>query len=92
VSALAAAAVAACGSASASPAPRQGASLGAGRRAHAIHASTGAARGASRTGRRATRVHDSLPVDRYPIALTARWQMITTIGGRPAVWIAVRQG
>ena len=92
MSALAAAAVAACGSASASPGPRQGASSGAGRRAHATHASAGAARGASRTGRRATPVHDSLPVDRYPITLTARWQTITTIGGRPAVWIALRQG
>jgi hypothetical protein len=91
LSVLAAAAVAACGSASASPAPRQGASSDAGRRAHATHASTGAARGAARTGRRTIPVHDSLPVDRYPAALTARWQTITTIGGRAAVWIAARQ-
>jgi hypothetical protein len=37
-------------------------------------------------------VHASRPVDRYPVALTARWQTISTIGGAPGVWIAVRQG
>jgi Phosphodiester glycosidase len=89
---LAAAAVAACGSAGASPAPRQSSSSGAGHNASAADTSTGAARSASRPGKRATLVHVSLPVDGYPAALTARWQTITTIGGRPAVWIAVRQG
>lgn len=35
-------------------------------------------------GKGATRVHVSLPADRYPAGLTARWQTITTIGaGRP---------
>jgi hypothetical protein len=42
--------------------------------------------------RRATGVHVSLPVDRYPAAVTARWQTTTTIGDRPAVWIAMRHG
>jgi hypothetical protein len=37
-------------------------------------------------------VHASLPVDHYPAALTARWQTLTTIAGRPALWIALRQG
>ena len=88
---LGAAAVAACGSASASPAPRQHSSPGAGYSAHTTDTSTSVARGASPV-KRATPVHVSLPVDRYPAALTARWQTITTIGGRAAVWIAVRQG
>ena len=88
---LAAAVVAACGGTSASPA-RQGSSSGAGYSAHTTDTSTSVARSASRPGKRATRVHVSLPVDRYPDAVTARWQTITTIGGRPAVWIAVRQG
>ncbi len=89
---LTAAVVAACGGASALPAPRQGSSLGAGHRAHATDTSTSVARSASRPGKRATRVYVNLPVGRYPDPLTARWQTITTIGGRPALWIAVRQG
>ena len=31
-------------------------------------------------------------MNHYPRSLTARWQTITTIGGRPALWIARRQG
>lgn len=88
---LAAAAVAACGRASASPAPRQSSSSGVGYNANATDTSTSVA-GSASPGKRATRVHVSLPVDRYPAALTARWQTTTTIGDRPAVWIAVRQG
>lgn len=91
VAVLAAAAVAACGRASASPAPRQSSSSGVGYNANATNTSTSVARSVS-PGKRATRVHVSLPVDRYPAALTARWQTTTTIGDRPAVWIAVRQG
>ena len=89
---LAAAAVAACGSASASPAPRQSSSSGAGYSARTADTSTSVVRSAPRPGKRATLVNVSLPVDRYPAALTARWQTLTTIGGRPAMWIAVRQG
>ena len=86
---LAAIAIAGCGSAGASPAPRRGSSSGAGQSAGARGSST---RRVSRPGRRATRVHVSVPVDRYPAALTARWQTVTTIGDRPAMWIARRQG
>jgi hypothetical protein len=31
-------------------------------------------------------------VARYPASVTPRWQTVTTIGGRPAVWIALRLG
>jgi hypothetical protein len=98
---LAAAAVAACGSAGAALAPRHNSPPGGGHRASATSTSESVARGASRTrkraapvrvSQRAAPVHVSLPVDRYPAALTARWRRITTIGGRPAMWIAVRQG
>ena len=37
-------------------------------------------------------VHATLPVDRYPAGLTAGWQTITTIGGKPALWITQRHG
>lgn len=86
---LAAIAIAACGNAGASPAPRHGSSSGAGHSAGATGSST---RRASRPAQRPTRVHVSVPVNRYPAALTARWQTITTIGDRPAMWIARRQG
>jgi hypothetical protein len=92
LAALAVALVAACGRGSASPAPRQSSSSGAGYSAQTTDTSRSVARGASGAGERATRVQVSLPVDRYPAALSARWQTITTIGGRPAVWIAVRRG
>lgn len=89
---LAAAAVAAYGSASVSPTPRHNSSSDAGHTATVTDTSTSAARSASRPPKPTAPVHVSLPVDRYPAALTARWQTITTIGGRPAMWIAVRQG
>jgi hypothetical protein len=38
------------------------------------------------------RPRSTAPDDRYPPALTARWQTITRIGGRPALWIAQRSG
>ena len=89
---LAAVAVAACGSASASPGPGQGPSTGAGgHSARTIDTSTSGARRTSRPGQRATRVHVVLPVNRYPDALSDRWQTITRIGGRPGMWIAVRR-
>jgi hypothetical protein len=87
--AVLAAAVAACGSASASPASRQSSSSGAG---HSASATDTSRRSASRPNKPAAPVHVSLPVDRYPAALTAGWQTIATVGGRPAAWIAVRQG
>jgi hypothetical protein len=37
-------------------------------------------------------VHVTLPVDRYPAGLTAGWHTITTIGGKPAMWITLRHG
>jgi hypothetical protein len=86
---LAAIAIAACGNAGASRVPRHSSSSRAGHSADATGSST---RRASRPAQRATRVHVSVPVDRYPAALTARWQTITTIGDRPAMWIARRQG
>ncbi|MEA2197922.1 MAG: hypothetical protein QOJ25_1973 [Solirubrobacteraceae bacterium] len=47
---------------------------------------------ASRAPKRAAPAYPSFPVDRYPAALGARWQTIATVRGRPAMWIAVRQG
>jgi hypothetical protein len=88
---LAATVIAACGNASASPALRHNSPSG-GHSATATASSTSVARSASRLRPRAGAVHASVPVDRYPAALTARWQTITTIGGRPALWIAVRRG
>jgi hypothetical protein len=90
--AVLAAAVAACGGASGSSAPRHNSSSGAEQSASATGTSTGAARSASRPRKRAAPVHVSLPVDSYPAVLTARWQSITTIGGPPAMWIAARHG
>jgi hypothetical protein len=90
---LAAATVAACGSASSSSAPRQSSRSRVGRTSSGITGTSSSAVGsASVAGKRAAPVHVSLPADRYPAALTARWQTITTIGGRSAMWIAVRQG
>jgi hypothetical protein len=89
---LAATVIAACGSASASPALRHNSPSGGGYSASTTASSTSVARSASRPRKREAPVHPSLPVDRYPAALTARWQTITTIGGRQALWIAVRRG
>jgi hypothetical protein len=42
--------------------------------------------------RHIVRPRSTAPDDRYPPALSDRWQTITRIGGRPALWIAVRSG
>jgi hypothetical protein len=91
VAVLAAVGLAACGSASASFPPRPKSVTSAGHPADPTVTSTTTARPRTRAVR-AVRVHLSLPVERYPGALSARWQPITTVGGRAAVWIAMRQG
>ena len=86
---VAAAAVAGCGSASASPAPGHDTGSS-GPTAGVTDTSTNVTPSASQSSTRRSAVHVSLPVDRYPAALTAGWQTITTIGMRPAMWITVR--
>jgi hypothetical protein len=88
---LAATVVTACGSAGAPPVPRRSSSLGAGRSRIAAVAFKGAPRSTTRPRKHLAPGHVSLPVDRYPASVTARWQVITTIGDRAATWIAVRQ-
>ena len=65
---------------------------GAGVTAAAVASASPVPRSALRPRQHPAAVHVSLPVDRYPASVTARWQVITTIGGRPAMWIAARQG
>jgi hypothetical protein len=89
---LAAAAIAACGSARASPARRHASPSGAGQAAGARSTTTAVARSSPRVIARAAPVHVSRPADHYPVSLTARWQTITTIGGVPGAWIALRHG
>lgn len=89
---LAAGAVAACGSASGSLAPRRSSSSDGEHAARAVGARKTVAASPIRPRDRAASVHLGLPVDRYPAALTARWQTITMLRRRPAVWIAVRRG
>lgn len=89
---LAAGAIAVCGSARASPAPRHDFPSGAGHTAGATGTSRSVARSSPRPVEGAAAVRVSRPVDHYPVALAARWQTIATIGGLPGVWVAVRQG
>lgn len=88
---LSAVAFAACGSARALPAPRHNPPPD-GHKSGATGTFRRVARRSPRPVTRAAPGHDSLPVDRYPVALTARWQTIATIGGAPGLWVAVRQG
>jgi hypothetical protein len=85
---LAAAAVAACGSAKASPAQHHGSVT----RAVNTSGPVRAAVSPSPARKRPAPIHTDVPVDRYPAAVTGHWQTITRIAGRPAMWIARRQG
>ena len=56
---------------------------------------TSSSQGGGRATRRktaASRPGGGAPVNRYPAALTGSWQVMSTIGGRPAMWIAARSG
>jgi hypothetical protein len=100
VAALAGAAIAACGSARATPEASESSSLGAGSAGHTAGtaapsttaASTNTASTTTASASRPPRpVHVTLPVDRYPAGLSADWQTITTIAGKPAMWITLRR-
>ena len=89
---LATTTVAACGSASGSPAPRWSSSSRPGRPTVAAATIAPPSHRPSRRRAGLLPVHVTLPVDHYPPSLTARWQTVTTLAGRPALWIALRQG
>ena len=96
---LIAVAVAACGSAKAALTGHPRSTTASASSALASAAASGApasAAGAATTTTHtttATHVRVSLtPVSHYPGALTARWQVMTTVAGVPAMWIAERNG
>src|SRR6202007_1406229 len=50
------------------------------------------AKGRATTPAVTARSVSSLPVDRFPGALTSQWQTISRIDGRSAMWVAERAG
>lgn len=97
---LTAATVAACGSAKAAPtghtSPSSAAAATSTTTATPTALTTTTTTTATATAARSTaapHIRVSLtPVDHYPAALTARWQVMTTVAGVPAMWIAERHG
>ncbi|HET9104692.1 MAG TPA: phosphodiester glycosidase family protein [Solirubrobacteraceae bacterium] len=55
-------------------------------------ATTSGSRSAPQATATVARRPDHRLVDRYPGVLTSRWQVMTRIGGRPALWIERRAG
>ena len=91
-----AATLAGCGSASAAhPGASESAASGSSRSATTTASATQTSAGGAATRTAAAlrrRLAARAPVDHYPAALTPHWQVISTVRGRPALWIERRSG